>query len=105
MAFIALGIFAIIVEITGFFVSPFLLLPLYEIVPTVMFCLRRIGIVVPFSKVRNTELTGDVILIVFGVILHKLTLLGVIGLAILRIIFLLTVYYDDTHYLYIEEDI
>lgn len=105
MAITALCIMEIILGILGFVVSPYLLLPVYSIVPTLMFCARRLGIIVPFAKIRNTELTGDVIITVLGLIFHKLTWLGYLGYMVVRVIFLLLVYYDDTHYLYIEEDI
>ena len=105
MGITALCIIEIILSVIGFTVSPYILLPIYSIIPTLMFCGRRFGIIVTFSKIRTTEITGDVIITLLGLIFHKLTWLGFLGWIIIRVIFLLVIYYDDKHYLYIEEDI
>lgn len=103
MALTVLVVITAIIEVAGFFISPFWLLPVFQLVPTIMFAARRIGVVTPMSKVRNTEITGDVIIIALAWFLHKLSW-AVVGLLLLRVLFLLVVWYDDKTFLYIEED-
>lgn len=105
MAFIVFMISSMVITALGFFVSPYILFPLYHIVPCAMFCVRKIGIVVPFGKVRNAEIIGDILLLLLGWFLHKLTWGGCIMLVILRAAFLFIAYWEDKHYIYIEEDI
>lgn len=105
MAFVGYMILTGIIGIAGFFVSPFVLLPIYQIVPCLMFFCRKIGIVVLFPKIRTAELVGDILITVLGLFLHKITLLKMILLILLRALFLLIVWYEDKHYIYIEEDI
>lgn len=105
MGITALCIIEILLSVIGFMINPYILLSIYGVIPTLMFCSRRLGILVSFPKIRNTEITGDVIIIILGLIFHKLTWVKFLGWLAIRVIFLLIVYYDDTHYLYIEEDI
>ena len=103
MALTVLVIITAIIEVAGFFVSPFWLYPVFQLIPTLMFAARRIGVVIPMNKVRNTEITGDVLITVLAWVLHNLSW-SVLWLFLLRIIFILIVMYDDKTYLYIEED-
>lgn len=103
MALTVLVIIAAIIEVAGFIVSPFWLYPVFQIVPTVMFMARRIGVVTPMSKVRNVDITGFVLITALAWFLGKLSW-SILWVLLLRIIFLLIVWYDDKTFLYIEED-
>ena len=105
MALIVLIILAAIVTGIGVAISPFWIYSVLHVILCIIFACRRIGIIVPSTKMRTAEITGDVLITALAWFLHKLTwgnLLLVIGL---RVLYLLIIFYDDKHYLYIEEDI
>ena len=104
MGFTAYIVLVAIIYILGIVALPFKIMAIIAIVPTIMFCLRRISVIVQMKTIITTEITLDVILTIVGLIFSKLTVLGWFLYMGLRAIFILIGRHHDQTYIIIEQE-
>lgn len=90
--------------IGGFFINGFNLYNILLIIPTVMFAVRKFGIHVKMSNIIALEVVLLFFKVVFALIFHKFILWRFLVGLLLRGIFFGLVIYDDTVYVYVNEE-
>ena len=74
-------------------------------ISTLMFCGRKIGYWCNPNKIYALEGVGVFITIMFRLLLHKFVLWRVVLYVLCRLVFLFIMYYDNTEFVYIHEEI
>ena len=97
-------VIAFIMWIAGFFVNGFNLYNCLLLIPTIMFMLRKFGLHIKMTNMLACEILFLFFSIAWKLIFHKFVLSKVIIGVILRVIFILIIVYDDTAYVYVQEE-
>lgn len=90
--------------ILGFFVNGFTLYQIMTVIPVIMFCVRKFGIHAKQSNIIACEVGFMFASIVWRLIFSKFVLWKFLLTLLLRIIFIGVVIYDDTVYVYKQEE-
>ena len=88
----------------GFFVNGFTLYQIMIVIPVIMFCLRKFGIHLKQSNIIACEVGFMFASCVWRLIFGKFVLWKFLLTLLLRIIFIIVVIYDDTVYVYKQEE-
>ena len=88
----------------GFFVNGFTLYQLMIVIPVIMFSLRKFGIHMKQSSIFAAEIGFLFASTVWRLIFGKFILWKFLLTILLRIIFVIVVIYDDTVYVYKQEE-
>lgn len=90
--------------IAGFFVNKITLYQILVIVPTIMFCVRKVGIHLKMSNIVTAEVMFIIFSSIWKLLFHKFVIWKFFVSLLLRIIFICVVIYDDTVYVYKQEE-
>lgn len=93
-----------IIWIIGFFIQGFCLYNFMLLIPTIMFAVRKVGIHVKYSNIIATEILLLFFSITWRLLFHKFFIIKLLLCIIVRIIFMCIVIYDDTIYVYVNEE-
>lgn len=88
----------------GFFINGFTLYQILLIVPTIMFSVRKVGIHIKMSNILVPEIMFLFFSIVWRLLFKKFILWKFLVSMVLRIIFICIIVYDDTVYVYKQEE-
>lgn len=97
-------IISVICWIVGFFINGFCLYNVMLIVPTVMFALRKFGIHFKYSTIMGVEIFFLFFSISYRLLFHRFHLVPLILCILVRVIFIIICFYDDTVYVYVNEE-
>lgn len=104
MALTVLLIASLALMVLTFFVAAMKIHALLLVIPIVMFCIRRYGILVKMNNILTAEGVIDFIFIVLSAILSKIVIVKLLLFILVRAIFIGIVIYDSKVYTYIEEE-
>lgn len=90
--------------IAGFFVNKFTLYQVMIVIPTVMFSVRKVGIHLKPSSIITAEIMFLFFSTVWKLLFHKFVLWRFLLSILLRVIFICIVMYDDTVFIYKQEE-
>ena len=90
--------------VAGFFINGFTLYNVLLIIPTVMFALRKFDIHVKLANIVTCEIMFLFFSIAWRLLFHKMVILRLILTLLVRAIFILIVVYDNTAYVYVNEE-
>ena len=91
--------------IIGFIVNGFTLHNVLLIIPTIMFSIRKFGIHIKQSNIITVEVLFLIFSILWRLLFNKFELIRFIITIVVRLIFLGVVIYDDSVYVYVNEEI
>jgi hypothetical protein len=95
---------AFVCWIAGFFINGFSLYNVLLIVPTLMFSARKIGIHVKFGNIVATEVLMLFFSLVWRCLFHKVHIIKLLLSILVRAVFLIICIYDDTVFVYVNEE-
>lgn len=90
--------------IAGFFINGFTLYNVLLIIPTIMFALRKFGIHIELSKILAPEILFLFFSTAWKLLFKKYLFVPWLIAVVVRLIFLGLVIYDDTMYVYVQEE-
>ena len=82
----------------------FSFLTIFALITTIMFCGRKVGYYTTVEKVVPLEAFGMFFTSMLSLIFHKFVLWKFIVTLILRVAFVLLLWYDSTYFVYIKEE-
>jgi len=97
-------IIELFLTVIGAIVCPWWFLSVLTIIPFIVFTLRMIGIVKPFSTIFKIEVTILVLTFIAGLLMERLTFVAYILFLGIRAIFELVARHEDKTYVYYEEE-
>ncbi len=101
---ITLIIIAVVCWIAGFFINGFCLYNVLLIIPTVMFAIRKFGIHIKYSTIIGVEILFLFFSISYRLLFHNFHIVALLLCILVRAVFLVICIYDDTVYVYVNEE-
>lgn len=97
-------IIAFLCWIAGFVVNGVTLYAFMLVVPTVMFSIRKVGVHMSMGSIIGIEVFFIIVSTIMKVLFNNFSLVELILTIIIRAVFLIVVLYDDTVYVYVNEE-
>lgn len=95
---------AFVCWIVGFLINGITLYSCMILVPTIMFSLRKIGIYIKGGSITTTEVLLLFFSVMWRLLFSNFHLVPFILTILVRAVFLVMVFYDDTAYVYVTEE-
>lgn len=101
---ITLIIIAVVSLLLTFVLKGFCLYAVALLIPTLMFCGRKVGVHIRLANIATCEIVFLFLSIVWSLLFNKLDIIRLILVIIVRLIFLCAVLYDDKTFVYVKEE-
>ena len=95
---------AFVCWILGFVINGFTLYNVVLIVPTIMFSVRKIGIHVKFGNIMVVEIMFLFFSFMWRCLFHKFHIIKFLLSILVRAVFIIICIYDDTVFVYVNEE-
>lgn len=90
--------------IIGFFINGFTLYNIVLLIPTIMFSVRKIGIHLKFGNIVTCEGLFLFFSIMWRLLFNSFHIIPLLLSILVRLVFMIIVYYDDTTFVYVQEE-
>lgn len=90
--------------IAMFFVNGFCLYAIMTLVPTILFAIRKLGIHIKCGNILACEIIFLFFSVSYRLLFHKFVIAQLLISLVIRMIFLGICLYDDTVYVYVNEE-
>jgi hypothetical protein len=97
-------IVSIVCWILGFFINGFTLYNVMLLIPTLMFSARKVGIHIKFGNIVAAEVLLLFFSLMWRCLFHKFHIVRFLLSILVRAVFLIICIYDDTVYVYVNEE-
>ena len=97
-------VIAFLCWIAGFVVNGITLYAFMLIVPTIMFSIRKVGVHMSMGSIVGIEVFFIIVSTIMKVLFNNFSLIELVLTIIIRAVFLIVVLYDDTVYVYVNEE-